>query len=123
MIKRKELKFGLIGSGFMGRTHAFGVTLANRVFDLPFRLKLTKIADASSELAKKAATEMGFDDYTGNWRDLIDDPEIDVINVTSPNSLHKHMALSAIHAGKHVYCEKPLATSAKDEKEMMERNK
>ena len=102
----------------MGRTHVFGVTLANRVFDLPSSLKLAKIADASNDLAKKAATEMGFDHYTGNWKDLIVDPEIDVINITSPNSYHKEMALAAIQAGKHVYCEKPLATCSKDAKEM-----
>ncbi len=118
MTKRKELKFGLIGSGFMGRTHAFGVALANRVFDLPSRLRLVKIADASNELAEKAANELGFDDYTGNWKDLISDPEIDVINITSPNSFHKEMAIAAIQAGKHVYCEKPLATSVEDAKEM-----
>ncbi len=102
----------------MGRTHAFAVALANRVFDLPSRLRLVKIADASNELAEKAANELGFDDYTGNWKDLISDPEIDVINITSPNSFHKEMAIAAIKAGKHVYCEKPLATSVEDAEEM-----
>ena len=117
-MKKKQLNFGLIGSGFMGKTHVFGITLANRVFDLPFNLRLTKIADISDKLAAQAASEMGLDLYTGDWKNLINDKEIDVINITSPNALHREMALAAIKAGKHVYCEKPLATSVDDAKDM-----
>ena len=115
---KKKLNFGVIGSGFMGKTHVFGVSLANRVFDLPYNLHIAKIADVSESLAGQAASELGIDKYTGDWRDLITDENIHIINITSPNSLHKEMALAAIEAGKHVYCEKPLSTSASDAKEM-----
>jgi predicted dehydrogenase len=63
---------------------------------------------------------LGFDHATANWRDLIADPEIDIISVTAPNALHKEMSLAAIEAGKHVYCEKPLAPLAADAAEMTE---
>ena len=115
---KKKLNFGVIGSGFMGKTHVFGVSSANRVFDLPYNLQLAKIADVSESSAGQAASELGIDQYTGDWRDLITDENIHVINITSPNSLHKEMALAAIEAGKHVYCEKPLSVSASDAEEM-----
>ncbi len=119
-MKKKDLNFGLIGSGFMGKTHVFGLAMANRVFDLPFNLKLVKIADASESIASKAASELGIMEHTGDWRTLIKDENINVINITSPNSFHKEMALAAIDAGKHVYCEKPLSISVSDAKEMSE---
>lgn len=67
MTKRK-LRVGLIGSGFMGRTHAFGYATASRVFDLPFQLELTCLADISDEAAAKAAEALGFARSTSNWR-------------------------------------------------------
>ena len=53
-MRKKDLNFGLIGSGFMGKTHVFGVSLSNRVFDLPFNLRLKKIADISEKVAERA---------------------------------------------------------------------
>ena len=114
MMRKKTLNFGIIGSGFMGRTHVFGIALASRLFELPVSLRLVKIADVSYDAARKAANEMGFEDFTGDWKDLIEDKKVDVINITTPNAFHKEMALEAIKAGKHVYCEKPLATSIGD---------
>ena len=119
MAKRK-LRIGLIGSGFMGKAHAFGYATAARVFDLPYELDLHTIADISDEVAAKAAAALGFTRSTSDWRALVADPEIDVVNITSPNALHKEMALAAIAAAKHVYCEKPLAPLASDAHEMAE---
>ena len=117
MTKRK-LRVGLIGSGFMGKAHAFGYATAARVFDLPFEPELHTLADASDELAAKAAAALGFARSTSDWRAMVANPEIDVVNITAPNALHKEMALAAIAAGKHVYCEKPLAPLAADAREM-----
>jgi predicted dehydrogenase len=113
-----KLRIGLIGSGFMGKTHAFGYSIAARVFDLPFELELHTIADISDEAAAKAASALGFARATSDWRSLVADPSIDVVNITTPNALHKEMALAAIAGGKHVYCEKPLAPLATDSREM-----
>lgn len=115
---KPKLRIGLIGTGFMGKTHVFGFASAPRVFDLPYELVLHTVSDRSQELADAAAQTLGFAKASGDWRTLIDDPEIDVIDITAPNAFHKEMALAAIAAGKHVYCEKPLAPLAADAKEM-----
>jgi predicted dehydrogenase len=117
---KPRLRIGLIGSGFMGKAHAFGYAMAARVFDLAFEPDLHTLADATPELAAKAAAALGFARSTDDWRAMVADPEIDVINITAPNALHKEMALAAIAAGKHVYCEKPLAPRASDAREMAE---
>ena len=115
---KPQLKIGLIGTGFMGKTHVFGFAIAQRVFDLPFELVLHTVADQTAELAERAARMLGFAGATGDWKSLVANPEIDVIDITAPNALHKEMALAAIAAGKHVYCEKPLAPLAADAREM-----
>jgi predicted dehydrogenase len=117
---KPKLRVGLIGSGFMGRAHAFGYAAAARVFDLPFEPELHSLADISQVAAEKAAAALGFARATADWRALAADPEIEVVNITTPNALHKEMALAAIAAGKHVYCEKPLAPLAADAREMAE---
>lgn len=116
----RRLNIGLIGTGFMGKTHVFGFASAPRVFALPFQPVLHTVADITEEAASRAATALGFAHATADWRRMIDDPEIDVIDITAPNSLHKEMALAAIAAGKHVYCEKPLAPLSADAREMAE---
>ncbi len=116
--EKPRLRVGLIGTGFMGKAHVFGFATAGRVFDLPFEVELRSVADQSPELAASAALALGFSRSSGDWRSLIADPEIDLIDITAPNALHKEMALAAIAAGKHVYCEKPLAPLAVDAREM-----
>jgi predicted dehydrogenase len=118
MSEKPKLRIGLIGSGFMGKAHVFGFATAGKVFDLPYEIELHTLADISTEAAARAARDFGFARSTDDWRKLIADPEIDVIDITAPNALHKEMALSAIAAGKHVYCEKPLAPLAADAREM-----
>lgn len=118
MASRTRLGIGLIGSGFMGRTHALGFAVAARVFDLPFAVDLAVLADVDASTAETAAGALGFRRSTGNWRDLLADPEVQVVDITTPNTLHREMALAAIAAGKHVYCEKPLAPTAAEALEM-----
>ncbi|SMX41112.1 Gfo/Idh/MocA family protein [Maliponia aquimaris] len=120
MPSKPDLKVGLIGSGFMGKAHVFGYATAQKVFDLPVSVTLHTLADVSDEAATRAAGAFGFAHATADWRAMVADPEIDVINITAPNALHKEMALAAIAAGKHVYCEKPLAPTAADALEMTE---
>jgi predicted dehydrogenase len=117
---KKSLAVGLIGTGFMGKAHAFGFTSAPRIFDLPCDLVLHTVADITEEAAARAGRALGFRRHTADWRSLVADPEIDVVSITAPNALHKEMALAAIAAGKHVYCEKPLAPSTTDAREMAE---
>ncbi len=118
MGEKPRLNVGLIGTGFMGKTHVFGFATAARVFELPYEVVLHTVADRSEALAEAAAGTLGFAGSTGDWRALVADPEIDLVDITTPNALHKEMALAAIAAGKQVYCEKPLAPLAAEAREM-----
>jgi predicted dehydrogenase len=116
--EKPPLRIGLIGTGFMGKAHVFGFALAQKVFDLPYRLELHTVADITEEAAARAAADFGFSHASSDWRTLVSNPQIDLIDITAPNALHKEMALAAIAAGKHVYCEKPLAPFSAHAREM-----
>ena len=116
----KELGIGIIGTGFMGKAHAFAYRAALAAFpDIPVP-RLEMIADVNETLASKAAHQYGFARSSADWRALVNDPRIDVVSITTPNTLHKEMALAAIAAGKHVHCEKPLSPSLADSLVMVE---
>lgn len=115
---KPRLRIGLIGTGFMGKAHVFGFTSAPRVFELPYDLELHTVADITPEAAERARQTLGFAHGTARWQDVVENPEIDLVSITAPNALHKEMSLAAIAAGKHVYCEKPLAPLAQDALEM-----
>lgn len=115
----RQLNIGLIGSGFMGQAHADAFARARLLYrDLPAVPHLYMLADASEPLAADAARRFGFERHTGDWRALVNDPAVDVVDITSPNALHHEMALAAIAAGKHVYCEKPLSVTLQQAEEM-----
>jgi len=117
----KQMRVGLVGSGYMGKAHAIAYRNAMAAFAIPQgQLHCEMLADATPELAKMKALELGFNRSTGDWKRLINDVDIDVIDICAPNFLHKEIALAAIAAGKHVYSEKPLALNADDAKEMTE---
>jgi predicted dehydrogenase len=117
---KRELGIGLIGTGFMGKAHAFAYRAALAAFpDIPVP-RLEMIADVEQEIASKAAHPYGFARSSGDWRELVKDPRIDVVSITTPNTLHKEMALAAIAAGKHVHCEKPLSPTLAHSREMVE---
>lgn len=115
------LNIGLIGSGFMGQAHADAYRRAAMIYpNLAKRPLLYALADQNQTLAEANAARFGAQKAYGDWRELINDPQVDVVDITSPNHLHYEMALAAIAAGKHVYCEKPLAVSAQQAREMTE---
>lgn len=115
----KQLNIGLIGSGFMGQAHADAFARAKLLYrDLPAVPHLYMLADATPELAAAAAARFGFEHSTGDWRALVTHPAVDVVDITSPNHLHYEMAMAAIAAGKHVYCEKPLAVTVAEAEAM-----
>ncbi len=115
-----ELGIGIIGTGFMGKAHAFGYRMAHAAFpEIPVP-RLEMIADVDAGAAASAAQQHGFTRSTGDWRELVVNPRVDVVSITTPNDLHKEMALAAIAAGKHVHCEKPLSPSLADSLAMVE---
>ncbi|MCA0433172.1 MAG: Gfo/Idh/MocA family oxidoreductase [Proteobacteria bacterium] len=115
----RELGIGIIGTGFMGKAHAFAYRGALAAFpDIPVP-RLEMIADVTAEAAAKAAHQYGFARSTADWRTLVNDPRIDVVSITTPNTFHKEMVLAALAAGKHVHCEKPLSPTLQDSAEMV----
>lgn len=109
---------GLIGGGFMGKAHALAYRNAGSVFgDLP-TVRLARFCDTPLDRAGMLSEQFGFEAATDDWKALVADPAVDIVSITTPNALHRDMALAAIEAGKHVHCEKPLALTLDDAREM-----
>ena len=108
----KTIGIGLVGSGFMGRCHANAYSSVAGLFNVPLKPKLKMLAEANPELAKEAARSLQFERFTADWTELVNDPEVELVDITAPNHLHHPIALAAIAKGKPVYCEKPLACNA-----------
>lgn len=117
----RELRVGLIGAGFMGKAHSMAYAAMPMFFwpapAIPVR---AVIAEATEELAAEGAARFGFESSTGDWRRIIDDPTIDIVDIATPNHLHPEMAIAAAAAGKHIICEKPLARTAAEAKTMLD---
>jgi len=107
----KKFKVGVIGLGFIGPAHMEGIRRQG--------FEVVAVAEATQELADEAAERLLVPKAYGNWQDLINDPEIDVVHVASPNFLHYTHAKAALEAGKHVVCEKPLAMNAAESGELV----
>jgi predicted dehydrogenase len=116
----REIGIGIIGTGFMGKAHAFAYRAAPGIFpDIP-RAVLRSVADVNASAAEATARQFGFGGWRSDWKALVEDPAIDVVSVTTPNALHREISLAAIAAGKYVHCEKPIAPNAGEAREMME---
>jgi predicted dehydrogenase len=111
---------GLIGTGFMGKCHAMAYGAVKAVFgDVPAVDRMT-LCDVDQAYTTKMANEFGFAKAATDWRDLLADPNIALVSITSPNGLHREMAVAALAAGKHVWCEKPMALTLADAEAMTE---
>lgn len=118
-MSKKELRIGLLGFGAMGKTHAFAI--ANLPYfcgDLPFRATVHGVATRSIEKSRAVAAEYGFPVATADENELINSPDIDIIDICTPNILHADTVRRALAAGKHIYCEKPLADNLANAEEM-----
>lgn len=117
----KEIRVGIVGFGFMGKTHTYGYkTIPLYYSNLPFKIKLVGVCDSVKEVAEKAKETLDFEFATDNPDDIFNRDDIDVIDICTPNIFHKEGVLKALKAGKHVYCDKPLATSFEETKEIIE---
>ncbi len=106
----KDLHIGVIGFGFMGRAHTLGYqTIPLFYQDLPFRIHLRAVCAAHPERAEAARDRHGFSYAAGDLHTVLEDPEIDCVSICLPTGLHAEAAEAALRAGKHVYCDKPLA--------------
>jgi predicted dehydrogenase len=117
----RELRVGLIGAGFMGKAHSMAYASMPMFFwPAPAMPVRAVIAEATEELAAEGAKRFGFESSTGDWRRIIEDPTIDIVDIATPNHLHPEMAIAAAEAGKHIICEKPLARTAPEAKAMLD---
>ncbi|MGL4310159.1 MAG: Gfo/Idh/MocA family protein [Paracoccaceae bacterium] len=109
---------GLIGTGFMGKAHALAYRSVRAVMgDVP-DVDLVALADTPADKAREMAAQFGFGRATADWRDLIADPAVQIVSITTPNGMHREMALAALAAGKNVWCEKPMALTLDDARAM-----
>ena len=113
------LRIAMIGSGVMAKSHTLAFRNVATVYgQVPLLPQLSLLVDTSEALASAGAQALGYRHWATDWREAIDDPDIDVVDIVTPNDLHAEIALAALGAGKHVYCEKPLALTAADARRM-----
>ena len=115
----KKLNVGLIGAGFMGKAHSLAYVAMPMFFWPAPAIPVRKtIVDVSDSIAAEAAQRFGFEKSTSDWRSVVEDPEIDIIDIATPNHLHAEIAIAAAAAGKHIISEKPLARNGDEAKTM-----
>ena len=115
----QPLNVGIIGYGFMGRTHSNAYRRVNNFFDVPYSPVLKVICGLDEAEAKAFAAQWGFQSHTTDWKKVIEDESIDVVDICVPNNLHRQIAIAAAQAGKAILCEKPLALNAEQGREMV----
>jgi myo-inositol 2-dehydrogenase/D-chiro-inositol 1-dehydrogenase len=115
----KKLNIGLVGYGFMGRTHSNAFSKVANFFRLPYQPVLKTICARNAERAKAFADQWGYESFETDWHKLIDSPDIDLIDIASPNDTHAEIAAAAAQAGKMVMCEKPLGRNPKESEAMV----
>ncbi|KAA9016981.1 Gfo/Idh/MocA family oxidoreductase [Niallia endozanthoxylica] len=116
-----EIRIGLVGAGWMGKAHTnafnnalmtFGPEAGKPVFEV--------VSDVSEQAAKNACEQLGFSRWTADWKDVVQDERVDMVDIATPNAFHYEVAKAALENGKHVYCEKPLTLSAEQSIELAE---
>jgi predicted dehydrogenase len=109
MSAKKALNIGIVGYGFMGRTHSNAYKRVNDFFDLEYRPVLKAVCGRTAEQARAFADRWGYESIETEWRKLVERKDIDAIDICTPNNTHAEIALAAAAAGKMILCEKPLS--------------
>ncbi len=117
---KKKLNVGLIGYGFMGRTHSNAYCKVNNFFDLPYKPVRKVICGLEEKEAKAFAEQWGYESHTTDWKSVIADDDIDLVDICVPNNVHAEIAIAAAEAGKAIICEKPLALNGVQAKTMVD---
>ncbi len=115
----KKLNVGLIGYGFMGRTHSNAYHKVKHFFDIPYDPVLQVVCGLVEEEAKAFADKWEYKSYVTDWHKVIEDENIEVVDICVPNNLHAEIAIAAAKAGKAICCEKPLALNVPQAEEMV----
>ena len=115
----RDIRVAIVGgAGFMGRAHSLAYDFASTRTDLGFRVIKEILVDSDAEVGQSAARALSWNSYSSNWREAVSDGRIDVIDICTPPHTHAEIAIAAANAGKHVFCEKPIANSTGEADEM-----
>ncbi|EHY90822.1 putative dehydrogenase [Saccharomonospora azurea NA-128] len=116
--RRPELRVAMVGHAFMGAVHSQAWRSVARFFDVPRPPRMVVLGGRNPERTAQAAQRMGWDEAATDWRDLVRRDDVDLVDICTPGDTHAEIAITALEAGKHVLCEKPLANTV-DEAERM----
>ncbi len=109
MAKRKDCNVALVGTKFMGRAHSNAYLKVDKFFDLPIRPVMHTVCARDPKQTPAFAERWGWANYSLDWRELLENDQIDLVDICTPNNYHEPIAVAALEAGKHVACEKPLS--------------
>jgi len=115
----QTIGIGIIGMGWMGQVHsrAYGQA-ADRFRDSGLRPRMVICADEVEDRAHAAQDHFGFEKYTTDWQQVLANPDVEAVNITTPNHMHLEVARAAAEAGKHIFCEKPVGRSPQETAEI-----
>lgn len=117
----KTKNIGVVGAGFMGKAHCVALSNMPKLFtDAPYVPVFKTVCDIVPEIAEDFKERFSFEKACTDYMDIINNPEIDIVCVCTPNDSHAEISIAALKAGKHVICEKPIATKTEDAKAMAE---
>lgn len=110
-MSKPRLNIGLIGYQFMGKAHSNAYRQVNRYFDLPYEIVMHTLCGRNAANVAAAADNLGWQRTETDWRKVVENPEIDVIDVATPGNTHAEIAIAAAKAKKAVFCEKPIGNT------------
>ena len=116
----KEINVGMVGYSFMGKVHSHAYRNVARFFDSGAVPVMKAICGRNEEAVSAAAKTFGWESYETSWQRLIERDDIDLVDISTPGDSHRDIAVAAAKAGKHVFCEKPLANSLAEAREMLD---
>src|SRR5215203_412136 len=114
----KQINVCLIGQKFMGRTHSNAFLKVGKFFDVPVLPVMHTIAGRNRAELEEFKERWGWQNASIDWKTAVTNPDIGLVDIGTPNHLHAEMSIAALEAGKHVACEKPLAGTLADARQM-----
>ncbi|SEK35651.1 Predicted dehydrogenase [Paenibacillus sp. cl141a] len=116
----KQLRVGMIGYKFMGKAHSNAYRSLPMFFPKALKPEMVAICGRNASAVQEAADQLGWRESVTDWKQLVNREDIDLIDINAPSDAHKEIALAAAKAGKHIFCEKPLALTLADAREMLQ---
>ena len=115
----REYRVGIIGAGFIAKVHAYGYMNIPLFYDQQeFHPRIVAVCAAHRESAEKFARQVGAERAVTDFREITEDPEIDIVDIATPNARHLEAILSAMSCGKHIYCDKPMTASMEEARQV-----